>query len=35
MRHIATSVSVPEPGILGLLALGLAGLGLKRHRKAN
>jgi hypothetical protein len=33
--NVAGPVSVPEPGTLGLLGLGLAGLGLSRRRKAD
>jgi len=32
--NTAPVVQVPEPGALGLLGLGLAGLGLLRRRKA-
>jgi hypothetical protein len=31
--HAAVAVSVPEPGVLGLLAAGLAGVALARRRR--
>lgn len=31
---VRSTILVPEPGTLGILGLGLAGLGLARHRKA-